>query len=924
MAPGIPKSAKFIASAMLAIAIAATMVAATGTPAEAQSPPATPSSVSLSRDDGTVTASWAAISNATKYHVTYTTDGGSSWHAPVEGHTNIASNGLTFNADNAKSYIVGVRAGNDHGWSGWRNSAQAGPYTPPAPNPVDSVTATANNGNVTASWDAVDGATKYHVTYIAVGNGTWQLAALDHSTTSITISGTDNTKAYVVGARAGNDNGWSSWVNSPSVGPYAPLPGPVSAVTVTRTDGTLLASWDAASHATHYHVTYMVNGSNDWKLAALTHTSNSIDIGGVDDNKVYVVGVRSGNSRGWTGWVNSAPAAAHDTSAVTLTASQIEMQTATLTLGGSHTGAWYYQRTLPTAGACTTVNDGTTTVTVTGLTAGEMYGYSAYSDSNCKTPLAHAPNFTTLMSISHLDNTVCNNPSECNAYQVNSSTKHALAFTTSSASGSGYKLKSVTLKLQDEGTSIDISVALHAMASTGTYSESSTPAAGATATLTGTAPTAGDYQDTTYTCPNDGCALEADTTYFLVATSQAPPGGDHYNWAQTRSNDIAATTPADNGWRIEKGHTGSISGGSTSWSTLGVSLAAKFTFAPEAALAGEATTDATATLTIANHSGDWHYKADAAPHTECQGPVSGNSVGLTDLTGDVTYTYTAYSDSSCTSANELATAKAFTTLQSVSNLDNATSGGTKINWSINQAGAFTVSSSAGEYTLKSVTMPLKYEGSATGNLAVALHGAETTDGKHKPESTALTNATLSGDPPTTGLLPDRNGMYTDTVYTCSGDGCELEVGKTYFIVAKSANHDPAYDWAYSPTTTEVTNPSGNGWSIGQGQYKTKASNAWTTWTGDNVMKIVFEHEPPPPTLASSGITSTGATLTIANYDGTWYYMATSGPHTSCSSAQTGTTAALSGLTSGQSYTYTAYSDSGCSTALASAPAFTTT
>ena len=92
---------------------------------EAQSPPATPASVTLSRADGTVTASWPAVSGATKYHVTYTTDGGGSWHAPVSNHTNITANSLTFGGDNAKTYMVGVRAGNDDGWSGWVNSAPA-------------------------------------------------------------------------------------------------------------------------------------------------------------------------------------------------------------------------------------------------------------------------------------------------------------------------------------------------------------------------------------------------------------------------------------------------------------------------------------------------------------------------------------------------------------------------------------------------------------------------------------------------------------------------------------------------------------------------------------------------------------------------------------------------------------------------------
>ena len=47
---------------------------------------------------------------ATKYHVTYTTDGGGSWHAPVDDHTNVPTNSLTFSADNSKTYMVGVRA----------------------------------------------------------------------------------------------------------------------------------------------------------------------------------------------------------------------------------------------------------------------------------------------------------------------------------------------------------------------------------------------------------------------------------------------------------------------------------------------------------------------------------------------------------------------------------------------------------------------------------------------------------------------------------------------------------------------------------------------------------------------------------------------------------------------------------------------
>ena len=76
-------------------------------------------------------------------------------------------------------------------------------------------------------------------------------------------------------------------------------------------------------------------------------------------------------------------------------------------------------------------------------------------------------------------------------------------------------------------------------------------------------------------------------------------------------------------------------------------------------------------------------------------------------------------------------------------------------------------------------------------------------------------------------------------------------------------------------------------------------------------------------LAASAVTASTVTLTIANYTGNWYYKYTSPSGGVCSAAQTGTSANLSNLTGGTSYTFAAYSDSACSTSIAVAPAFTT-
>ena len=83
-----------------------------------------------------------------------------------------------------------------------------------------------------------------------------------------------------------------------------------------------------------------------------------------------------------------------------------------------------------------------------------------------------------------------------------------------------------------------------------------------------------------------------------------------------------------------------------------------------------------------------------------------------------------------------------------------------------------------------------------------------------------------------------------------------------------------------------------------------------------------------PALTSSLVGATAARLTLSNWnttsDGSWYYKAATGPHTSCSSAVTTRTTDVTGLSNATAYTYTAYSNSGCSTTIDAAPAFTTT
>ena len=180
------------------------------------------------------------------------------------------------------------------------------------PGPPGNVSASRSGGGIVTSWDAASNATGYHVVYSTDGKASWTRAASDHSGTSYTISGADDSLAYVVGVQAVNSAGVSGWVNSNTVpaqsqqqAPPANPPGNVSGLSASRSSGSIVANWDAPSGATKYHVTYTTDGGSSWSLAAAEHSTNSITIVNADNAKAYIVGVRAGNSAGWSGWVNS-------------------------------------------------------------------------------------------------------------------------------------------------------------------------------------------------------------------------------------------------------------------------------------------------------------------------------------------------------------------------------------------------------------------------------------------------------------------------------------------------------------------------------------------------------------------------------------------------------------------------------------------
>ena len=221
--------------------------------------------------------------------------------------------------DNAKTYVVGVRASDNGGqWSGWTNSAAIAPQLPAAPS---SVTLTRAAGQLTVTWTAVSAATSYNINISGDGTNSWTRAVSGATGTGNTItktidSGIDNWRWYIAGVQAVNDKGAGGWTNSDFVAPIY-SPGPVGNLSAERSGAGISVTWNApdnngGSAVTGYDVNYTVDGGHSWTRVhtGLGASTTSATISNVSNAVDYVVAVRANNGVGEGGaWTNSAPVA---------------------------------------------------------------------------------------------------------------------------------------------------------------------------------------------------------------------------------------------------------------------------------------------------------------------------------------------------------------------------------------------------------------------------------------------------------------------------------------------------------------------------------------------------------------------------------------------------------------------------------------
>ena len=667
-----------------------------------------------------------------------------------------------------------------------------------------------------------------------------------------------------------------------------------------------------------------------------------------------------------------------------LAVSNIGRHTATLTLT-DYTGSWYYQYTAPSGGTCSGEQTGTT-AGVTSLTESTTYTFRAYSDSGCATVIATAASFTTpgksltwsnlaatkvtLTIAGHTgnwyyrSNRVQPTPANCTGPESNASIN---------LTGLNMNTSYIYTAYSDSSCSTEIAATESFRTLRPALAASSVGATTATLTLSGWVPGTGTGKDGNWYFQADkaphaancegpvssgadaltGLSKNTRYTYKAYSDSGCDPNNElatasafttlapALRAVQSGTVDVTLTLTnwanADGDWHFEDDQANSCSSNpvdaptapsTTSTHTAtdvlqaiapyvftayshsscisGSEIAVAPGFTPVKKLIATDVTATTATLTLGPHSGAWYYKHGNAGAT-CSAEISAGTSesALTGLTPNTTYTYTAYSDSSCTT--KIVTASAFRTLNP------------------------TLAASSVSYTTATLTIS-RWDTSTDGNWYYQADQAP--DDSCSGAQSALTDDLDSLTPNTT---------YTYTAYSDSGCSTAISAGSAFTTLPPAL---AASNVGGTTATLTIAGWTGNWYYQADKGTHTSCSSVQSTATANLTGLTVsttytytaYSDSSCSTALATasafttlntsldvSNITTTGATLTISGHAGTWWYKADTGPHTNCSSAQSNATANLTGLTQGDSYTYTAYSDSSCTSAnkIATASAFTT-
>ena len=906
--------------------------------------PAQVTGVTVTPGDRSLSVSWTAVTGATSYKVQWKEDD-ENWDAANRQTTSTTSSATLSSLTNDTEYTIRVLATSSGGDGAWSDTATGTPVDPPSAPAAPSVVW--GNGSATLTWTAPNDngspITDYDYHYRNhTDGGSWTEYEPNDTSTATTrsLTGLTNGKEYRFRVRAGNAGGDSNW-SWPLVSAIVGAPALVASPTLTQvnTSGRIRVAWTApstnGSAITGYSVWHR-EGQGAWtEVTGVTGaaTSHELDL---STGKTYTIGVEAHNAHG--GSNVSSTSFTGNVSSITPTSGTLTAGTATadgmtLTIG-SWSNDWYYKYTTPDGGSCSATAVTTTSKAVTGLTSNTAYTFRAYSDSGCLTLLAIASAWATLppkpdkptLTVGAGSGTVQLASSvgggsapltkwqykkkESNTWDSDwtdiTSTSKTLSYTVSELTGgSAYKFKVRARNASGFGAESD-------------ESDSATPNA---VTLTAKTATAAGmtleiahwsaewyYQYTTPT--GDDCS---DTAVPAGTSSKAVTGLE---------SNTAYTFKAysDSGCSAELAS-------ASAWATL----------PPKAAKPTLAVNVGGGKVKLASSVG-----GGSAPLTKWQYKKKESNTWDSDWT-----------DITSTSKNLSYT---------VSELTDGSAYKFKVR-ARNASGPGETSDESDAATPRAVTLSAGTATAAGMTLTIADWSAEwyyqyTTPTGDDCSDTAVPAGTSSKA--VTGL--ESNTAYTFAAYSDSGCSEELASASAYATLPPKAAKPTLTVGIGSGKVKLASSVGGGSAPLTKWQYKKKKDSGnydadWTNISGTSTLKTLSytvseltdgsaykfkvrarnasgfgavsdESDAVTPravTLTAKTATAAGMTLEIANWSAEWYYQYTT-PSGSCSSqaVPAGTSSkAVTGLDSNTAYTFAAYSDSGCSSLLASASAWAT-
>ena len=333
------------------------------------------------------TASWSAVALVASYDYRYRATGTTTWTDVNTTSTSANLTGLTASTE----YEVQVRSNCTASSSAYSGSSTFTTADEPVPCTVTAPAGLSVSGvtsdAATASWDAVAEATTYNYRYRVAGTATW----IDGSTssTSATLSGLSSETDYEVQVNAECPDETSAYSGSANfttevastLEPCNIAPQNIHTTSNTATSTTI--GWNAVENVNFYQFRYKPTGTNGWTNG--TVTVNELVLNGLTANTAYEMNIRSNCSTGNSPvtsftWTTDGGGGSTCDVPSGLSAGSVSETGATISWSGaSGANSYNYQYRASGTTTWTTANTGSTSATLSGLTASTSYDYQVES-----------------------------------------------------------------------------------------------------------------------------------------------------------------------------------------------------------------------------------------------------------------------------------------------------------------------------------------------------------------------------------------------------------------------------------------------------------------------------------------------------------------------------------------------------------------